>query len=112
MPPESRRPTRRRRATLPPPSAGFAPKLAAWVALVEGVTAAKTAAAARRIHDRADAVEYLLVDLFGEDDVDEEALKRAWAAMNAKLEERIRALPPASDLVHELCCFRDLLNTT
>jgi hypothetical protein len=102
----------RQRSTARPPTVGFAAKLAVWIALVDGIAAAQTAAAARRIYERADAVEYLLVDLFAEADVDEAALKRAWAAMNERLETRIRALPPASDLVHELCCFRDLLNTT
>ena len=96
----------------PVPAGGLGPKLAVWVALVDGVVAARTAAAARRIYERANEVAFLPVDLFREDDVDEPALTRAWAAMNEKLETRIRALPPASDLVHELCCFRDLLNTT
>src|SRR5512136_1664855 len=97
--PTEERPTVR---LAPVPRGGFGAKLAVWVALVDGVAAAKTAAAARRIYERANEIAFLPVDLFREDDVDEAALKQAWAAMNDKLEARIRALPPASDLVHEL----------
>jgi hypothetical protein len=106
---------RRKAAARPPNTAtrpGFAAKLLVWNAIIDEAIAAKTKAAALGAYERADALDHLPVDLFSEDDADEAALTRAHTEMNRKLDERIRGLPAMSDMAHELCCLRDLINTT
>jgi len=91
---------------------GFTAKLAAWEAIIEEAVGAKTAAAARKAYLRADRLDHLPVDLFADDDADEAALNQLHAHLNAKLNARLRELPAASLVAHELCCLRDLINTT
>jgi len=95
-----------------PDEGAFAAKLAIWVTLVDEAIAARTAAAARRAYEKADALDHLPIDLYNEDDVDVDALQRAHKAMNRKLDARIQALPALSKVAHELCGLRDMINTT
>ncbi len=106
--PAAKKPAAKKPAAGPTP---FEVKVDAWFAVVMEAVGAPTAAGVKRAYAKAEALG-VPADLFQEDGADEIVVMALHDRLNARVNERLAALPGRDARVHELCCLRDLINTT